>query len=423
LKRSKHKAKGPVANQLKGAAKPNVLKSAETGKGAKPNLLWTADAATGGREPDDDFEPDEILDEDEEVEEEIDDRTPAQRRADLQAELEREAEEFGLTGFNPVGLYGPNGKAVAALLDSLQDIDDETAEAIADAYEAVPEAERKVARSVVRRRHRGGKLYAELETAEGAVSDWLASLGFEDGDPLYDLVAEAATDAVDALVLEDDLDDADFATLYDPWSEVMGTEDEGEADEGEEDHEEEGKKDTEHETPEAVKGFLEKLDAREADEETGEFGPNTELVVQFLDTLGALEAAKIVDLIAAWREQPKEELRVAHRALQDLADEDETWREQLRLAQEEIFAWMDGRATNYLDLPVVGKETAAARESAGPVVADTVAALVMADILEAEDAETLYAPWAEIVGEPALPTFEDEDADEDDEDDEDNDKS
>jgi hypothetical protein len=400
LKRNKRKAKGPVANQLKDAAKPNVLKSAKTGKGAKSNVLWTADAAIAGREPDDDLEPNEVLDDDEEVEEEeADERTPAQRRADLQAELEREAEEFGLTGFNPVGLYGPNGKEVAALIDSLEEIDDETAEAIADAFEAVPEAERKVARSVIRRRHRGGKHDAELETAERAVADWLASLGFADGDPLYDLVAEAATDAVDALVLVDDLDDADFATLYDPWSEVMGTEDEDEeAEEAEADEEEE-------ESDEAG-------EAEADDEEAGEFGPNTKLVVDFLDRLGTLEAAKVVDLIAAWREQPKEELRVAHRALQDLADEDEKWREQLRLAQEEIFAWMDGRTTNYMDLPVAGKEAATAREIAGPVVADTVAALVMADILEPEDADTLYAPWAEVVGEPALPTFEDEDDEE-----------
>jgi hypothetical protein len=41
-------------------------------------------------------------------------------------------------------------------------------------------------------------------------------------------------------------------------------------------------------------------------------------------------------------------------------------------------------------------------------VADAIAALVMADMLEPEDAETLYAPWAETVGQPALPTYEDD---------------
>jgi hypothetical protein len=33
----------------------------------------------------------------------------------------------------------------------------------------------------------------------------------------------------------------------------------------------------------------------------------------------------------------------------------------------------------------------------------------MADMLEAEDAEVLYAPWAEIVKEPALPEYEEDD--------------
>ena len=41
----------------------------------------------------------------------------------------------------------------------------------------------------------------------------------------------------------------------------------------------------------------------------------------------------------------------------------------------------------------------------------TPAALAMADILEAEDAETLYAPWAEAIGEPALPSYEDDESD------------
>jgi hypothetical protein len=155
-----------------------------------------------------------------------------------------------------------------------------------------------------------------------------------------------------------------------------------------------------------------------AGENDGPFGPNTELVIQFLDKLAALDGAQIVELVSGWRDQPKDELRVAHRALQALADEDHTWREQLRLAQEEVFAWMESRTTTYLEHFATTKEDARARESAGPVVADAVAALVMADVLEDDDAEILYAPWAELIGEPALPTFEDDDpAGEDSEDD------
>jgi hypothetical protein len=392
---------------------------------AEPNrLTWTsADGTDAGADHPEDFE-DELGDRqgDEYAEgDEPDTRTDAERAADLQAELEREAEEFGLTGQNPTDMYGPNGEDVASLLDSLADIDDETAEAIADAYEAVPENERKVAQLVVRRRHRGGSLEAELWAAEHAVSDWLAAMQL-DGDEfdLYSIVADAATDAVDALVLEDELADVDFATLYGPWSEIMDTEDDEEAEEDDEAEEAaepapakgsgtgkaapangSGKARPAEVSPEAP--------ASEPAEPEGEFGPNTELVLQFLTRLAALTAAETSELVAAWRRQPKEELRIAHRDLQSLADEDPKWREQLRLAQEEVFAWMAGRSEKRDYSFGAPQSLARVREPAGPAVADAVAALAMADMLEDGDAEILYAPWADVVKEPALPEYEEDD--------------
>jgi hypothetical protein len=374
---------------------------------AEPNTLsWGTDDATDTL--DEDFVADEDLDEDlDEDASDIDDpEAQARRAAELQAELEREAEEYGLTGDNTTLMYGPNGEAVQSLILSLPTIDYDTAEAIADEYEAVPEAERKVAQTDIRRRHRGGDLEVELRAAEQAVADWLASLMLGDDDEaLFRVVAAAATDAVDALVLEDELDDVDFATLYGPWSEVMDTEDDDEAEPGD------GSagvaaspaaQDTEQDEASADE---ESADEASADE--GEFGPNTDLVVEFLTTLSALDSVKTAELVAAWRAQPKEELRVAHRSLQSLADEDAKWREQLRLAQEEIFAWMDHRTTRLLER-YTGTGDAQLRESAGPAMADAVAALVMADMLEPEDAARLYAPWAETVGEPALPAYEDD---------------
>jgi len=381
FRRFRHSDDEPIANQLRDAAEPNVLHLDE-----------------------------EEFDEGDELDEDDDGRTPEQRRADLEAELQRQAEEFGLANLSPVSLYGPNGEAVASLLDSLAEIDDETAEAIADAYEAVPDPERKISRSFVRRHMRGWNLEAEVETAEQAVNDWLSSLKLNyDDDAIYATVAEAARDAVDALVLEDELDDADFDTLYGPWAEVMDAEDaSGGAAER---------------TAGAAKGAGAAKEAAgaagaagaepdESAEEVGEFGPSTPIVVEFLARLTALQTAEIGELLTVWREQPKEELRAAHRNLQALADEDAAWREQLRLAQEEVFAWMDGRATKYHEVPV-GMDTSRVRESAGPAVADAVAALVMADMLEPEDAEALYAPWAEVVGEPGLPAYEDEDEESD----------
>ena len=420
FRRVKSAGDEPLANQLRIEAEPNVLKSGKPGKSGKDaanELEWTAGVA-----PEDDEFEDE-LDEDEEVDEE-DTRTAEERQAALQAELEREAEEYGLTGDNPVGLYGPAGEDVAAVLDSLSEIDIDTAEAIADAYESIPEPERRVAQSVVRRRHRGGKWEYELSLAERAVSDWISSLKLTDRDDaaLYAIVANAATDAVDALILEEDLADADFATLYDAWSSVM-----------DEDEDEEGEAGAEADVPAdaaaAPKGKkkptaaaagagdsaadADDTAAADADDapEDGPFGPNTELVITFLNKLGTLDLAQTSALVDTWREQPKEELKVAHRAMQALADEDEAWREQLRQAQDEVFAWMENRTTKYFEYGITTKDETRARELAGPAVADAIAALVLADMLETDEADVLYAPWAEVVGEPDLPTYEDDESD------------
>jgi len=371
----------------------------------EPNKLsWTsADGANA--------DPGELPDFEDELEEvrsdrdgEPDTRTDAERAAELQAELDREAEEFGLTGSNPTTMYGPNGEDVASLLDSLADIDDETAEAIADAYEAVPEPERKVAQSVVRRRHRGGGRETELWAAEHAVSDWLAAMQL-DGDELalYSVVADAATDAVDALVLEDELADVDFATLYGPWSDVMDSEGD-DADVADEPAAGSGSR-----TKGAAPAKPAEQGAGKSAADEGEFGPNTELVLQFLTKLAALTAAETAELVGAWRKQPREELRIAHRNLQALADEDPKWREQMRLAQEEVFAWMAGRSEKRDYSFGAPQSLARVREPAGPAVADAVAALAMADMLEDGDAETLYAPWADVVKEPALPEYEEDD--------------
>ena len=359
---------------------------AEPAKSGKRRFAWRiGDLLTGGS--------DEELERELELELE-DDKTAAakaaeedKRRAELEAELQRQAEEFGLSAADPISLYGPNGEEVAALIESLADMDDDLAEEIADSYELTPEAERKVAQSVIRRRHRSGKLWMELETAEGAVADWFSALGLvEDEDiELYSIVADAATDAVDALVLIDELADADYTTLYGPWSEVM------DVDEDEEEAAEEAEPEAEVEA-----------------EEEGEFGPNTALVTELLTKLGTLDTATTSELIDVWREQPKEDLRLAHRSLQALADESDKWREQMRLAQEEVFAWMDRGATRFNKLRAAAGDWARTREIAGPAVADAVAALVMADVLEAEDAATLYAPWAKVIGEPAMPVYEDE---------------
>lgn len=409
FRRMKREGDEPAANKLGNTAEPNTLKLTKPGKDGEADSTewaWTADGMTPLESEDTEF------DDEDDVDAPKGDQ-PSMTPEELQAELQRQAEEFGLTGDNPVGLYGPHGEDVAGLLDSLPGIDDETAEAIADAYESIPEPERKVAQSVVRRRHRGGKWAYELDIAERGVTDWLSSLKIFDPavGELYAIVAEAATDAVDALILEDDLADADFDTLYGAWSEVMD-EDEDEDEDADAGQAGGAAAATPDAPPTQGAEEAEGDESEQPDgEEDGPFGPNTDQVIAFLHKLTELEGVQVLALVSRWREQPKDELKVAHRALQALADEDHTWREQLRLAQEEIFAWMESRETSYLEHFATTKEDARVRESAGPVIADAVAALAMADVLEAEDAEVLYAPWADLIGEPALPTYEDDETD------------
>ena len=377
--------KRPAANRLRDQAEPN-------------KLSWTgADAAEGdidaeleGDEAglDDDLEYDE--DEDLEVE---DPETLARRRAELEEELARQAEEFGLTGTNPTAAYGENGEAVAALLDRLDRVGPEQMEHLADAWDAVDPAERAIVLREVARKHRGGRHRDELAAAEQMVTDWLSSSVREDegGAALVRTVAAAATDAIDALILDRELDDADFDTLFGPWSDVMENED------GEE---------TAAEEPEGG------AEPGEDAGDEGPFGPNTGLIREFLVRLAALDPDQLSALSAAWSSLSKADLRQAHRAVQDLAKEDETWRGQVRAAQEEVSKWADsphparpGRKGVLLppDPEII--------RAAIPAAVDAITALVLADLLDPDDADTLYAAWDEVVGEPELPEFEEDELD------------
>ena len=304
------KRKGPVANKLTGEAEPN-------------KLSWVAsDAEAAGAELDyDEFVEEEDLAEDEEEDEE-DEQTLAQRRADLEAELARQAEEFGLTGTNPTAIYGPNGEDVEAVLDALAAIDPERAERLADAWAAGDATERDVLERDLLRRSRVGSHGYELTSAEDAVAAWLNAQMPEDDDEaaFWAMVAGAARGAVDALILDEQLDDADFDTLYGPWAEVMDTDEEG----GETGDRERA----------VTAGASARYSGRPEDESDGEFGPNTELVRQFLVKLDELTPERCGELTAFWRGQSKADLRQAHRAMQELVKEDETWREQIRAAQD-----------------------------------------------------------------------------------------
>ena len=149
-----------------------------------------------------------------------------------------------------------------------------------------------------------------------------------------------------------------------------------------------------------------------ADDQDPVLGPNTDLVLEFLDRLDKMAPAAASALVAAWRVQPQDRLHSAHGHLQAIADDDPDARRQLRLAQDEVFSWTSRRRGVGTSTSGVALKRDEYRivDAAAPAAVDAVAALVVADLLEPEDAEVLYAPWAGAVGEPELPEYEDDPA-------------
>jgi hypothetical protein len=141
----------------------------------------------------------------------------------------------------------------------------------------------------------------------------------------------------------------------------------------------------------------------------GEFGPSSELVLQFIEKVRGLTTEQALELAAFWKKQPKNDLRAAHEAVKELAEEDEAWRSQVKAAQDLVAGSLTTRLVRRpTTRPDLMEKDASARKAALPAAVDAVTALVLGDLLEPEDAELLYRPWADAIGEPALPEFEDD---------------
>ena len=374
--RGKKEKKKPVANRLSTEAEPN-------------SLSWVAadaDAATEAAE--EEFE-EELEDEEGEEDEEADDGlTDEEREAALQAELARQAEEFGLTKLDATDLYGPNGEDVESVIEGLKTIGIDRAIRLADAWETADSPQRDLIQGIVQRQSKREKYRADIYQADSAVESWL--LAQETSDYASDWAGEeltlrvvglAARDAVHALILDEQLDDADFDTLYGPWYEVMdaapGADEAADTEEADGAHEADG----EHETE----------DEDVAGEDDGPYGPNSGLVDDLLARLRGTTQEGLNNIEKVWAAADRQALKDAHKDLDQAVKEERDWRDQVRLAQDQIVEWASMRPSRQ---PVV------------PALADCVAALVMADVLEPENVELLYKPWADIVGTPALPAFE-----------------
>jgi hypothetical protein len=287
---------------------------------------------------------------------------------------------------DPETLYGTNGQAVAGLIEALEKIGADQVRAVATSWASTRPADRQIAQMMARRLRNDRRLDAPLRAAETRIQGWLEAREPVDDRQVsqYEDVADAARAAAAALILGEELNDADFATLYGSWSDVM------DEDSGEEDAEAEDE----------VGAAPEPEDATEADaaEETNselDFGPNGELIAELLAQLQDLSVEQLQSLSGAWVSADRAAVAQARTALEGALEADPDSREELELAQSRVAGW-------------AGEKDVRLRKVAAPAVEDAVAALAMVDALSEADAATLYAPWAYTVGAPELPSLEDD---------------
>ena len=349
--------------------------------------------------PDEAFEAepasDEELEEDEAVDEELEDQPE-----DMTADLESQAADY-LAG-NDVWMYGPNAEAVLEILDRLEELTPPDARPLAEAWLAIPKSDRDRARKAARRLGEDDlELGRHLQLAREAVGTWMAVTGsfpeFVNADPEWGRLCtqsgEAALDAATAVILEGRLDEIHYESLLEPWSEAMAG-----LDAAAEAAQLAGPAEEEPEDEEA--------EAEEEQEDQEEFGPNADSVTDFLNRLWLLTPEQVGRLVGGWQNVDRDDLKTAHEGLRAAADEDAEWRDQVRHAQEKLTPWLNaGRmeeTAGFLGQTGQGES----RKMAGPALADAVAALVLGDVLEPGDAETLYGPWFNLIGAPPLPVAE-----------------
>jgi hypothetical protein len=316
---------------------------------------------------------------------------------DMDADLESQAADY--MADNDEWLYGPGAPAILELLDRLEEVGPDDAGMIADDWKSAPKSDRDAARKSVRKLTEADEdLTRNVQMAREAIGAWLAVAAeypeyvkaVPDWARVCTQVSEAAFDAATAIILEQTLEEIDYQALFLPWTEAV------------ERYRLQLEVD-EIEGVEVVEGDEEEDEGSDEVEAEGEFGPNTDVVTDFLNRLWLLTPDEVTRLVSGWQEAPPELLEHAHESLHDLVDEDEGWRDQVRAAQEKVSPWLNGGRLVETASFMGSTGVSTTRRMAGPALADAVAALVVGDLLDPEDAEALYAPWFNLVGAPPLP--------------------
>lgn len=324
---------------------------------------------------------------------------------DMTADLESQAADY-LAG-NDVWMYGPNAEAVLEILDRLEELVPAEARPLAEAWLSIPKSDREHARKAARKIAEDDlDVGRHLQLVREAVGTWIAVTGpfpeFVNAEPDWSRICtqagEAALDAATAVILEGKVEEIHFESLFEPWSETMA-----QLDSAAETARIEGAS--------AEEADLEEEDGDEVDEvdegAAAEFGPNSDEVTDFLTRLWLLTPEQVGRLVSGWQDADRQELKVAHEGLRALVDEDPEWRDQVRHAQDKLAPWLNaGRiqdTAGFLGQAGQGES----RKMAGPALADAIAALVLADLLDRRHAVTLYGPWFNLMGAPKLPAEDD----------------
>ena len=338
----------------------------------------------------------DLEDEDDEpVESELEDQPE-----DMTADLESQAADY--LADNDAWMYGPNAAAILEILDRLEELTPAQARPLAEAWLAIPKPDRDRARKAARKLGEDdAELGRHLQLAREAVGTWMSVTGpfpeFVNAEPEWGRLCtqsgEAALDAATAVILEGKLDEVHYESLLAPWEEAMAG-----LDAAAEAAKMEGPAEDEPEDEEA--------EEEEEQEDREKFGPNADSVTDFLNRLWLLAPEQVGRLVSGWQNVDRDDLKAAHDGLRAVADEDPEWRDQVRHAQDKLAPWLNaGRieeTAGFLGAAGQGES----RKMAGPALADAVAALVLGDVLDRKDAETLYGPWLNLIGAPPLPEVE-----------------
>jgi hypothetical protein len=133
-----------------------------------------------------------------------------------------------------------------------------------------------------------------------------------------------------------------------------------------------------------------------ADNDVWLYGPNATAVLELLDRLeevGPDEAGVIAD---AWKGASKSDRDAARKAARKLTEQDEETARNVRMAREEIGAWL-AVAAEYPEYAKAVPDWARICSQVGDAALDAATAIILEDELDEPHYEALFLPWTDAI--------------------------